>query len=101
MLKDIITQEIINGDTILGIELGSTRIKAVLINSENQPIAQGGYDWENSLINGIWTYSLENVWKGISTCFANLQADIQKQYQVSLKKTKSLGISAMMRNNFV
>ena len=65
MLKNAITQEIVNGQTMLGIELGSTRIKAVLINSENQPIAQGGHDWENTLLNGIWTYSLEDVWKGI------------------------------------
>ena len=96
MLKNTITQEIVNGQTMLGIELGSTRIKAVLINSENQPIAQGGHDWENTLLNGIWTYSLEDVWKGISTCFANLQKEVQSNYGVPLKKLKSLGVSAMM-----
>ncbi|MFA6695345.1 MAG: FGGY family carbohydrate kinase, partial [Sphaerochaeta sp.] len=96
MLKNTITQEIVNGQTMLGIELGSTRIKAVLINSENQPIAQGGHDWENTLLNGIWTYSLEDVWKGISTCFAKLQKEVQSNYGVPLKKLKSLGVSAMM-----
>lgn len=89
-------QEIQAGETSLGIELGSTRIKAILINSNNEPIAQGGYDWENTLLDGVWTYSLELVWKGISSCFANLNADVQAKYGVTLKKTKALGISAMM-----
>ena len=56
-----IKKEIECGQTILGIEFGSTRIKAVLINSKNEPIAQGGYDWENSLKDGIWTYSVEET----------------------------------------
>ncbi|MDD3902397.1 MAG: FGGY family carbohydrate kinase, partial [Sphaerochaeta sp.] len=89
-------QEILNGESILGIEFGSTRIKAVLINVHNEPIAQGGFDWENSLVNGIWTYSLENVWKGLSTSFKNLRADVQEKYGVNLTKIKALGISAMM-----
>lgn len=96
MIKNAITQEIVNGETMLGIELGSTRIKAVLINSENQPIAQGGHDWENTLLDGIWTYSLEDVWNGISSCFANLQKEVQNTYGVSLKQLKSMGVSAMM-----
>ena len=91
-----IKEEIVNGQTILGIELGSTRIKAVLINSENQPIAQGAHDWENTLLDGIWTYSLDDVWKGIQSCFASLQTNIQKSYAVNLTRTKSLGVSAMM-----
>ena len=56
-----------NGKTVLGIELGSTRIKAVLIDENNNPIASGSYEWENRLENGIWTYSLEDVWTGIQT----------------------------------
>ncbi len=91
-----IVKEIENGQTMLGIELGSTRIKAVLINSENQPIAQGGHDWENTLLDGIWTYSLEDVWKGISHCFSKLQESVQSTYGVPLKKLKSMGVSAMM-----
>ena len=91
-----IKEEIVNGQTILGIELGSTRIKAVLINSENQPIAQGAHDWENTLLDGIWTYSLDDVWKGIQSCFASLQANIQKTFAVKLTRTKALGVSAMM-----
>ena len=53
------------GDTALGIELGSTRIKAVLIGPDHAPIATGAYDWENRLENGVWTYHLEDVWTGI------------------------------------
>jgi sugar (pentulose or hexulose) kinase len=96
MLKNTITQEIVNGQTMLGIELGSTRIKTVLINSENQPIAQGGHDWENTLLDGIWTYSLEDVWRGISLSFSNLQEAVQSTYGVPLKKLKAMGVSAMM-----
>ena len=53
------------GRTTIGIELGSTRIKTVLIGEDNMPIASGSYDWENSYVNNIWTYSLEDVWKGV------------------------------------
>ncbi|MFA6731539.1 MAG: ATPase, partial [Sphaerochaeta sp.] len=73
-------QEIQEGQTVLGIELGSTRIKAILINSENEVIAQGGHDWENSLRDGIWTYALDDVWKGISACFSELKHDVQTKY---------------------
>lgn len=96
MLTNQIKEEILHGQTVLGIELGSTRIKAVLINSKNQPIAQGGHDWENTLLDGVWTYSLDDVWKGIQSCFASLQANIQKDYAVKLTRTKAMGISAMM-----
>ncbi len=89
-------QEIQEGQTVLGIELGSTRIKAILINSENEVIAQGGHDWENTLLDGIWTYSLDDVWKGISSCFAELKAEVKGKYGVILKRTKAMGVSAMM-----
>lgn len=96
MQTNQIKEEILQGKTVLGIELGSTRIKAVLINSENQPIAQGAHDWENTLLDGVWTYALDDVWKGIQSCFASLQANIQHTYAVKLCRTKALGVSAMM-----
>ena len=85
-----------DGEAILGIELGSTRIKAILINSKNEPVAQGGFDWGNSLIDGYWTYSLEDVFKGLAASFENLKQDIQKKFGVPLVKVKAMGISAMM-----
>lgn len=66
-----------NGKTVLGIELGSTRIKAVLIDENNNPIASGSYEWENRLENGIWTYSLEDVWTGIQTSYKNMADDVK------------------------
>ena len=87
---------ILEGNAVLGIELGSTRIKAVLINSANEPIAQGGSDWENALVDGYWTYSLDDVWNGLATCVKNLKQDVQEKYGVQLTSTKALGISAMM-----
>ena len=74
------------GKTILGIEFGSTRIKAVLTNDENTPIAQGAHDWENRLENGIWTYTLEDIWSGLQDAYAKLAADVKSQCGASLKK---------------
>ena len=68
-----------NGKTVLGIELGSTRIKAVLIDENNNPIASGSYEWENRLENGIWTYSLEDVWTGIQTSYKNMADDVKNR----------------------
>lgn len=85
-----------NGKTALGIELGSTRIKAVLINEDNSPIASGSHDWENKFIDGIWTYSLEDIWAGIQDSYRNLVEDVKKQYGVTLKTIGSIGFSAMM-----
>jgi len=96
MVDEKTKKMILDGEAVLGIELGSTRIKAVLVNSENEPIAQGGSDWENTLLDGYWTYSLDDVWKNLATCFANLQSDVQEKFGVPLAKTKALGISAMM-----
>lgn len=64
------------GRTVLGIELGSTRIKAVLIDEGNSPIASGSHDWENRYENGIWTYSLEDIWGGLQDAYANLAAEV-------------------------
>jgi len=88
--------EIKNGRAILGIEFGSTRIKAVLINTQNEPVAQGAFDWENSLVNGIWTYSLDEIHHGLTTAYAEMKKDVQNKYGVKLTKLRAMGISAMM-----
>ncbi|MEE1031982.1 MAG: FGGY-family carbohydrate kinase [Ruminococcus sp.] len=87
---------ILEGKTSLGIEFGSTRIKAVLIGEKHEPIASGSYDWENQLVDNIWTYSLEEIWKGLQACYADLVNDVEKQYGVKLETIGSIGFSAMM-----
>lgn len=94
--KREIQNDISSGDTVIGIELGSTRIKTVLLDSSNTPIASGNYDWENSYIDGIWTYSLEDVMKGLQGSFGEMAANVKEQFGVSLNKTASIGISGMM-----
>ncbi|HEX2858447.1 MAG TPA: FGGY-family carbohydrate kinase [Propionibacteriaceae bacterium] len=84
------------GRTSLGIELGSTRIKAVLIGPDHQPLAVGTHDWENQFVNRLWTYSLESVWSGIQDCVASLAADVRSRHGVDLATVGSLGVSAMM-----
>jgi len=90
-----------NGKAVMGIELGSTRIKAVLIDEYNEPIASGGFDWENSLIDGVWTYSLEDVWKGIQSSYQKVAADVVTKYNVQLTSLAGFGISAMMHGYLV
>ena len=85
-----------SGKTVLGIELGSTRIKAVLIGEDNTPIASGSHDWENSYINNIWTYSLEDVWKGVQDSYQKMASDVKQQYGVTLQTIGAIGFSAMM-----
>ena len=87
---------IISGRTALGIEFGSTRIKAVLIGEDHSPIASGSYEWENQYENNIWTYSLDMVWKGLQDSYGELAADVEKQYGVALETVGSIGFSAMM-----
>ena len=82
--------------TALGLELGSTRIKAVLIGPDCQPIASGAYDWENRLEDGLWTYRLEDVWTGIQTAYQALKKDAAQKYGVALTRPGALGVSAMM-----
>lgn len=84
------------GKTFLGIELGSTRIKAVLIDEAGAPLAAGSYEWENQYVNGIWTYALDEVWKGIKGCYQDLLADVKKQYGVVITQIGAMGFSAMM-----
>ena len=92
MTKD----EISAGKAVVGIEFGSTRIKAVLIDSTCAPVASGAFDWENSLVDGVWTYSLDEIHTGITTAFANLKKDVQDKYGVRMTKLAAMGISAMM-----
>ncbi|MGN0608733.1 MAG: xylulokinase [Oscillospiraceae bacterium] len=82
--------------TYLGIELGSTRIKAVLIDENYSPLASGSHEWENRLENGYWTYSLDDIHNGIRSCFASLAADVKNRYGVPLTTVGAMGISAMM-----
>lgn len=84
------------GKAILGIEFGSTRIKAVLIDGDNKPIAQGSYAWENQLLNGLWTYSVEEIWKGLQSCYLDLRQDVNRQYGIDIENLAAIGISAMM-----
>ncbi len=85
-----------SGRAVLGIELGSTRIKAVLIGEDHAPIASGDHEWENRLENGNWTYSLDDIWSGLRDSYKNLAADVKARYGVTLKKIGSIGFSAMM-----
>ncbi|MDO4599521.1 MAG: FGGY-family carbohydrate kinase [[Ruminococcus] gnavus] len=94
-------EQIMEGNIYLGIELGSTRIKAVLTGADHTPIASGSYGWENQYENGIWTYHLEEIWKGLQSCYRDLKEDVQKQYGVSLKQIRAMGISAMMHGYMV
>ncbi|MCL2196995.1 MAG: FGGY-family carbohydrate kinase [Treponema sp.] len=89
-------KSIIDGKTSLGLELGSTRIKAVLIDENFALLAAGSHDWENKFENGIWTYSLDDVWKGIQNCYLNLKDDVKNRYGTELTHVGSIGISAMM-----
>lgn len=82
--------------TTLGIELGSTRIKAVLIDEKHTPIASGSFEWENKLINGVWTYSIEDIHSGLQACYADLKRNVREKFGVTLTKVGVIGVSAMM-----
>ena len=84
------------GKAILGIEFGSTRIKAVLIDQENKPIAQGSHEWENQLVDGLWTYSVEAIWYGLQDCYAELRKDVLAKYDCEIEILAAIGFSAMM-----
>ena len=84
------------GKTVLGIEFGSTRIKAVLIDENHHPIASGDHEWENRLENGIWTYSLDDIWQGLRDSYQKLAFNVEESYGVTLKKIGAIGFSAMM-----
>lgn len=84
------------GKAVLGIEFGSTRIKAVLVDVSHTPIAMGTYDWENRLEKNIWTYSLEDIWKGLQGCYKSLADDVEAKYGEKLTTLGALGFSGMM-----
>ncbi|HEX5828467.1 MAG TPA: FGGY-family carbohydrate kinase [Candidatus Limnocylindrales bacterium] len=84
------------GGAILGIEFGSTRIKAALIAPDTTPLASGSYTWENQLRDGVWTYDIAEVWTGLAASYASLVADVRARYDVQLRTVASLGISGMM-----
>lgn len=91
-IKDVIE----NGRTVLGIEFGSTRIKAVLIDDSNNPIASGSHDWENRLTDGIWTYTLDDIWGGLRDCYSNLAKEVNEKYGAEITTVGAIGFSAMM-----
>jgi sugar (pentulose or hexulose) kinase len=93
---DLIKADITENRTAVGIELGSTRIKAVLIDSEHSSIASGSYEWENRLENGIWTYSLDDIWQGLQKSYQEMASEVKDKYGVTLQKVGSIGFSAMM-----
>lgn len=96
LMKDKIINEIKQGKTSLGIEFGSTRIKAVLIGEDHTVYASGVHDWENRLEDGIWTYHLEDVWDGLADAYTSLSQSVESQYGVELTIIGSIGFSAMM-----
>ena len=96
-LKEMSAKTIIeSGKAILGIEFGSTRIKSVLIDTDNNPIAQGSFEWENQLVDGLWTYSIDTIWKGLQDCYADLRKNVKAEYDCEIKQLAAIGISAMM-----
>ncbi len=96
-----IKEVIEGGRAVLGIEFGSTRIKAVLVDEDNKPVAAGSHEWENRFENGVWTYSLDDIWVGLKDCYASLKADVRAKYGVTLKNFAAMGFSAMMHGYMV
>lgn len=90
-----------NGQTTVGIELGSTRIKTVLMGGDNIAIATGSHDWENSYINNIWTYSLEDIWKGVQSSYSKMAQKVKSEYGLDIQTTGAIGISGMMHGYMV
>ena len=89
-------KQIEEGKAVLGIEFGSTRIKAVLIDEEHHPIASGSHEWENQLVDGVWTYSIDAIWNGLQDCYQDMKKDVQEKYGVKVTKLAAIGFSAMM-----
>ena len=87
---------ILKQKTALGIEFGSTRIKAVLIGADNAPIASGDHEWENRYDNGVWTYTLEDIWTGLQDAYTKMAADVREKYDITLTRVGAIGFSAMM-----
>lgn len=100
MSHDVIN-DIRSGRTALGIELGSTRIKAVLVGKDHEPIASGSHEWENSYVNQMWTYSLDEIWKGLQESYRNMASDVNRRYGISVQTIGAIGISGMMHGYMV
>src|SRR5262245_1543581 len=96
MHQSDIQQAIESGKTVLGVEFGSTRIKAVLIGEDYGPIASGSYQWENRYESGVWTYHLDEVWTGLQESCRKLNSEVLEKYNTSLKIIGAIGFSAMM-----
>ena len=94
--REEIRSMIDSGQAVLGIELGSTRIKAVLIDVDKSPVASGSYDWENQYVDHIWTYDINEVWKGLQGCYSDLVKNVRDEYGVTITDLAAVGISAMM-----
>lgn len=88
-------------NTVIGIEFGSTRIKAVMLDEEYKPVASGSYDWENKFEKGYWTYSREEIFKGIQDCYKKLKEDVQEKFGLTLTTTGAIGISGMMHGYLI
>ena len=99
--KAEIAEIIESGQAVLGLELGSTRIKAVLIGPDKTPLASGGHGWENSQVEGIWTYPLTEVWDGIAAAYSSLKTAVLDEYGVKLTRLAAAGFSAMMHGYLV
>jgi len=80
----------------LGIELGSTRIKSVLIDADCEPVAIGSHNWENRFIDGVWTYNLDDIWQGLQASYKAMAAGYEARYGQKLTSLSGMGISAMM-----
>jgi sugar (pentulose or hexulose) kinase len=93
--NEVITS-IVSGKTALGIELGSTRIKAMLIGADHTPLASGSHEWENRYENGIWTYSLDDIWTGLQDSYRKLKSKVLEKYNAPLQTIGAIGLSAMM-----
>ena len=85
-----------SGKSILGIEFGSTRIKSVLIDEKGSVLASGGHGWENRFENGVWTYTLSDIWTGLQDCYQDLLKDVKEKYDTEITQIASIGFSAMM-----
>ena len=96
MDRNVTQKAIESGKTVLGVEFGSTRIKAVLIGEDHMPIASGSHEWENRYENGVWTYSLQDVWRGLQESYQNLGKEVLEKYNTPLKTIGAIGFSAMM-----
>src|SRR5512143_1435803 len=96
MRQDDHQKAIVGGKTVLGVEFGSTRIKAVLIGEDHAPVASGSFDWENRYENGVWTYHLDEVWTGLQESYRKLSDEVFEKYHVRLQTVGAIGFSGMM-----